>query len=278
MLRLLLRPRARLLAVIAAFGLLWAVPAGADTITFLGDTANSTSNLGNFSATLTYTASSSTSATLDLTLTNTSPAANGGFLTAFVLNNPNNSITSVTQGATFGANFSVLGLTNNGVKGAPYGQFDFGASTGGSFEGGGNPSKGIGVGGSETFDFILTGVGLKTLNASSFANELSVGPGNGMGDQFFVARFRGFNNGGSDKVPGGSPDGGNTTGGNTTGGNTTGGNNTGGNNTGGSSGGTNGPAVVPEPASMALWAAVGLGLAGYGVLRRKRARHADQGA
>lgn len=51
--------------------------------------------------------------------------------------------------------------------------------------------------------------------------------------------------------------------GTTTGGNTTGGNTTGGNTTGGQE-------VVPEPTSLLLWAALGLGLAGYGIRRQRR--------
>jgi hypothetical protein len=65
----------------------------------------------------------------------------------------------------------------------------------------GPPSKGIGVGQSAIFKFNLTGHNLNMLTEDSFVFTRSVGPGDGQGDKFFVARFRGFNDEGSDKVP-----------------------------------------------------------------------------
>jgi hypothetical protein len=73
--------------------------------------------------------------------------------------------------------------------------------------------------------------------------------------------------------------GGSTTGGNTTGGNTTGGNSTGGNNGGNNNGSaTSSGGVVPEPTSLLLWGALGLGLAGYGFRRQRRTASAAQDA
>ncbi len=158
--------------------------------------------LGDYNLTLAYSPLSTTHGTLTATLMNTSPPANGGFLTAFVFNNPNNDITGASLTASI-SNFHLLGAPNfnNGVNGAPYGHFDIGASTFKSFEGGGNPAKGLGVGQTATFTFHLTGSGLNTLDEMSFVDALSVPPGNGAGDEFFVARFRGFRDEGSDKVP-----------------------------------------------------------------------------
>ncbi len=51
-----------------------------------------TGTLGSFTGDLTYSATTSTMATLNISLTNTSPTANTGFITAFVLNNPNNQL------------------------------------------------------------------------------------------------------------------------------------------------------------------------------------------
>jgi hypothetical protein len=193
--------------------------------------------LGSYTGTFNYASSSSTQATLDITIKNTSPAANGGYLTAFVLNNPGNKITGATLSSS-NANFGLLGnpTFNDSVNGAPYGQFDIGASTFKSFEGGGNPSKGIAVGASATFHFVLTGTGLDTLTSSKFFSTLSVGPGNGQGDQAFVGRFRGFKNEGSDKVPGIDPPARNNN---------------------------------PEPGTMTL---CGIGLAGLAVVSRVRKR------
>jgi hypothetical protein len=223
-----------------ALAIVMGLSSPAPAITITGNTANSTGNLGNFTANFVYNAVSNASATLTVDLTNTSPAANGGFITAFVFNNPGNQITNVTAGSPFTAPFGVDGgpnFNNNSINGAPFGQFDIGSSTGGSFEGGGNPNGGIAVGNTGHFVFNLTGTNLLSLNEQSFVNTLSVGPGDGQGDQFFVVRFRGFNNGGSDKVPG-QPGGG---------------------------GG------VPEPASIVLWSLSFVGLAGYGMLRRRLA-------
>ena len=161
-------------------------------------------SLGNFNGTFSYTFSSATAAELDVTLTNTSNPSNGGFLTGFVFNNPGDHITGVSLTDPSGfSDFTLLGgpSFNNTIKGAPYGQFDIGAALGGNFQGGGNPGGGIGVGQTASFfKFTLTGSGLDTLTVDSFISELSEGKGSGGGNQFFVARFRGFDDGGSDKV------------------------------------------------------------------------------
>jgi hypothetical protein len=190
--------------------------------------------LGFYKGTLDYTDTDATHAKLTVTLTNTSPAANGGYLTGFAFNDPGGKVTGVSLGGP--AAFSLLGGPKfaNGVNGAPFGHFDIGAAVGGSFEGGGKPSPGLGVGQTRTFVFSLTGKSLDTLTVQSFVHELSVGPGSGEGHEPFVARFRGFNNGGSDKVP---------------------------------------DSVVnhsPEPGTLALAGAALFSLVGYGWCRRKR--------
>ena len=150
---------------------------------------------GSFTGDISY---DNTSATFTVTLTNTSPAANGGFITAFVFNNPNNQITGVTLSAT-DTDFGLLGGSpfQNGINAAPLGLFDIGASLGSQFQGGGNPPKGIAVGVMETFTFTLTGTGLLSLDEQSFVNAVT---SNG---EFFGVRFRG---GGSDRVGGVIPE------------------------------------------------------------------------
>lgn len=150
--------------------------------------------LGSFTESLTYSPTTS--------LTSTSPVANSGFITTFVLNNPGNQITSISSftDAPGGGCFSLIALTNNGVNASPNGQFDFGATTGGSFEGGGSPNPGIAVGASDSFAFSLTGSNLSALTASSFLTEISTGTGSGAGAAALDVRFRGFTYDGSDKV------------------------------------------------------------------------------
>src|SRR4051812_8160809 len=75
-----------------------------------GNTTASTEHLGNFTGSLAVTDQTATTATLTINLTNTSP--NDGYLTAFLLNNPDDAITGVTL-ASAPANFNLLALDNN---------------------------------------------------------------------------------------------------------------------------------------------------------------------
>jgi hypothetical protein len=174
-------------------------PPSSEAVIFLSGSGN----LGSFSGSFEYTATNSTTATIDISLKNTTPAISGGYITAFAFNNPSNLITGITLNPS-DPHFALIGspFNNNGVNGAPNGQFDIGVSTGGSYEGGGNPSEGIDNGVTETFTFSLTGNNLDTLLEQTFFETTSDGSqGAGEGVESFVVRFRGFANGGSDKVP-----------------------------------------------------------------------------
>lgn len=125
--------------------------------------------------------------TLTITLTNTSPAANGGFTTADAFDlagaasitsfaSTNTNFDLVPPPISFGGSFSV----------SPFGVREFVITTSpGAPEpwlGGGSPTGGIGVGQSETFTLGLVGgvTELDVLNSQAI-------------------RFRGFNDGTSDK-------------------------------------------------------------------------------
>jgi hypothetical protein len=143
--------------------------------------------LGSFSGDFNY---NSPNSTITVSLTNTSPAANGGFLTAFAFNIPDSfAITGIGFSATGYEFFKLLPPVNA----PPFGSFDTGAGlSSDSWEGGGDPNNGIPVGGQGIFTFTLFGVDGGSLSTDNFFSQP---------DPWFVARFRGFNDGGSDKVP-----------------------------------------------------------------------------
>ena len=161
-----------------------------NAIPIFGDVAGSTEGIGNFTGELTYISSG----VLTIELTNTSPEDNGGFITAFVFNNPGGMISSVSLSST-DLDFGLIGgpSFNGGIDAPPFGSFDIGASIGN-----GRPARGISVGNTETFTFALTGAGLDLLDEQSFVEELSDSRKN---RKFFVVRLKGFDDDGSDKVP-----------------------------------------------------------------------------
>ncbi|MCX8022294.1 MAG: PEP-CTERM sorting domain-containing protein [Syntrophorhabdaceae bacterium] len=172
------------------------IPLFVQAETLVGDTARSTEKLGDFIAEFTYNLFTPSAAELNILFKNTSPQANGGFLTGFVFNNPNNFITNVSMTSS-NPFFSLLGGPSfkDTISASPFGKFDIGAAVGGDFLGGGKPSFGIPVGGSASFKFSFEGTNLDKIDTSSFIQAKS------SEGEFMIARFRGFNDGGSDKVP-----------------------------------------------------------------------------
>ncbi|GAB4366162.1 MAG: hypothetical protein OHK0021_09690 [Bryobacter sp.] len=170
------------------------------------ESSTSIEGIASFTGSLTYTATNASTATLVVNLTNTSPLDNGGYLTSFAFNNPSNYITGVTMSTTTGLD-NLLGKASkknqkswqNRVDAQPFGSFDIGASVGSCWHSCGSPKEGIFAGNSGTWTFNLTGTNLNTLTEQSFVNTTTYSKG--YGKQFMVVRFRGFLDGGSDKVP-----------------------------------------------------------------------------
>lgn len=136
--------------------------------------------------------------TLVVTLDNTTDDDLGGYITGFVFNIDGDAT------ATFNPDpqFNFEGVTNESAS--PFGTFDAGAALGGNFTGGGNPTIGIAVDDpARDFVFDITGADAATLTAGSFLTETS--SGNDNNTAFFVVRFKGFDDGGSDKVASNPP-------------------------------------------------------------------------
>jgi hypothetical protein len=169
-----------------------AAPVFGDTILIAGDTADSTEGLGDFTGSINYEFDMFTGGMLTIELTNTSPLGNGGFLTGFLFN-----IDSTDPGAhamlTNSPDYPLFEDTFS-QSGAPFGTFDSGAALGGDWEGGGSPAGGIPVFGTGSFEFDVMAADASSLTAIDFIS--------GPAKFNFVVRFRGFEDGGSDKVPG----------------------------------------------------------------------------
>jgi len=124
--------------------------------------------------------------TLTITLTNTSPTANGGYITADAFDLAG--AASILNFSSTDADFMLSPpppSTGGTINVSPFGDREFVIGLDNTFEGGGSPVAGISTGTSATFTLTLGG------NISS-VTELSVFNSE-------VVRFRGFNDGSSDK-------------------------------------------------------------------------------
>jgi MYXO-CTERM domain-containing protein len=172
-----------------------AASAGAAVVPITSNSPLSTEGLGAFTGTLDYVFLGGTTGQLDVTLTNTTPVAIGGYLTAFMFRPPPElgTFVSALTASTF------AGMTNipAGTSGSPFpGPWIGGAGTGGSWLSGGAPGGGIGIGQTGSFSFTITGANASMLSSDSFVS------GSAVSDPYaFVVRFRGMAEGGSDKVP-----------------------------------------------------------------------------
>lgn len=180
----------RTVAVLAGALGLAAGAANANLVLITGDTSNSTEGFCNFDGSINYDYLGGSLGEVTFTLTNTTDPDIGGFLTGFVFNVGGHPVALDLTSATH----PFLELSDE--KAQPYGKhFVSGAALGGSWEGGGSPNAGIKVGDTGVFSFDLTSADAGVIDASTFLT--------GEYDFNFVARFKGLNNGKSDKVPGG---------------------------------------------------------------------------
>lgn len=173
-------------AVIAAVS---TVSAQAGTVTQLN--IGGTGSLGSYTGLISY----DNVGILDISLTNTSAPANGGYITGLVFNIVGNS--NATYVPIIGDTFQ----NTDSEAAQPFGTFEEGAAIGGNWSGGGSPTSGVAVGVTRIFRFNITGAGIGSLTANSFFSQLSSNPQGG-GAKLFAVRFKGFEDGGSDKVPG----------------------------------------------------------------------------
>lgn len=163
--------------------------ASANSLTILGDMNSSNASTGSaFSATLDYVFNSGNNGALTISMSNNTSSSIGGFLTGFVFNIDS---TDVNASAILSSSTDADFLDTGIESASPFGMFDAGAALGANWTGGGTPSAGMAVGAFESFVFSITADDASLLSSSSFFG------GDGSG---FAVRFRGLNDGGSDKV------------------------------------------------------------------------------
>lgn len=185
-----MKARSALAVCVVSSAVLASPAARADVVQIASHGPGSTEGLGAFEGTLEYTAQTPTAGVLTVSLTNTSPAENGGLITGFVLR-----FGAGDAGASATLDSATHPFVDLGAGSAPpFGAFDAGAALGGSWTGGGSPNGGIAVGATGVFTFDVLAADAASLSAGSFVTQ---GEPYGM-----VVRLRGFEDGGSDKVPG----------------------------------------------------------------------------
>jgi hypothetical protein len=177
------------LSLFAAAALGLSSPALASIVFVQADMDASEHGLGDFDGSIQYDHLGGDDGLLTIELTNTSDVDNGGFLTGFAFNTGDYTVALDLTSATHPFDYI------SPVNGQPYGDFAHGAALGGNWQGGGNPFNGIAVGDTGTFVFDLSSVDAGLIEALTFLS--------GANEYNFVVRFLGFEDGGSDKVPGG---------------------------------------------------------------------------
>lgn len=175
--------------------------AHAAVVVITSNSALSTEGLGAFVGTLDYVYGGAGSGTLNVSLTNTTNASIGGYLTAFMFRPPPE-LGAFTSALT-SSDFATMTNIPAGTSGSPWngtGSWLGGAGVGGSWLAGGSPNGGVGIGQTGHWSFTITGTNASMLTSDSFVS------GNLVSDPYaFIVRFRGMEGvdggEGSDKVP-----------------------------------------------------------------------------
>ena len=128
---------------------------------------------------------SGSAATITVNLTNTSSVVS--YLAAFVVGLADTSFVVTQTSAPTAFNQ----LTGNGLKAAPFGDYDWGSGSTSSFNGGGTGNTGLARGQSGTWTFSVSGA------AASLAAVNSAAVFNGINEWDFVAHIKGITNGSS---------------------------------------------------------------------------------
>ena len=137
-----------------------------------------------FQGTVQWSYTSGSTATVTLSLTNTSSVTSN--LAAFVMGRADSSMTFSQVSAP--TNFAQI--TGNDLKATPFGNFDWGSSSTGSFNGGGN-TMGLVQGQSGTWVFSVSGT------SAALASVSTPAVFNGVNDWDFVVHIKGMTSGSS---------------------------------------------------------------------------------
>lgn len=167
--------------------------ASADIVEISGNSSSSIEHTGaSFAGSLEYSYDHGEHGILTVTLTNTTSNSVGGYLTGFVFD-----VASADH--DFEAELDDASndhFQDTGHEAAnPFGDFDAGAALRANWNGGGNPTLGLAAGQSGVFEFEIEADDASSLTASSFL---------GLDGNWFAVRFRGLDNGNSDKILGNS--------------------------------------------------------------------------
>lgn len=194
------------LITIVALLILTFAPAQTPAAPIQGGGSSSLEGLGSFTGDISYNYNpGDLFASLTIGLTNTSPAANEGYIGSFAFFLPDPNSMFISSFASSNPYFELLYNPSQGVMAPPFTtpgyepgtNYHAGATIGANWTGLGKPDMGIGAGETAMFTFGISGYDLGSFITADFMVHAN----------FMAVRFAGFADGGSDKVaayPGGT--------------------------------------------------------------------------